>query len=293
MRRNDTVLRTGSGATFLSLGFQVEAFVSTQQQVPYFSDKPSRRDYEELVARVACGLEDDGHVIAVYPAWSSEPALQRLETVRTSLQTSRLVCYPTALPPLAGAVLVSLASAVAPYIEAPGSLLAALPALERELVVLAWLGSVANLLHPSPSVVQHLASWWPASAFGVSFWPEPSVKRLTKADGVVTVPTSHRPMLLAASAHDADPSWIESVVAPALGSPPLKKVPATPLGPRWWGTSKLVEAVAYPIDVPVTARRITQHQELFACRWCGESIASPRCPFCRLETSRAPLGGAA
>lgn len=103
---------------FISLGFKIEAFVSTQQAIAGFSDRPERQDYDGLLAAVELGLEDSGHVIAVYPEWSSEPARQRLETVRASLRTSRLVCYATSLPPLAGAVFVSLVYWVALVVRA-------------------------------------------------------------------------------------------------------------------------------------------------------------------------------
>jgi hypothetical protein len=83
-----------------------------------------------------------------------------------ALNTGRLVSYGTKLPPLAGSALVSLASAVSPYIKAPGVLVAALPELERELLILAWLSSVTGLDYPSPSFAQHVASLSPTFQVG-------------------------------------------------------------------------------------------------------------------------------
>src|SRR5680860_557953 len=78
------------------------------------------------------------------------------------------------------------------------------------------------------------------------------------------------------------------------GMPPTARFDATPLGPRWWGTARLVEAIAYPVDVPVTARRITQNLSPFLCRWCAEAIATRHCPFCGMDAARTALvGGAA
>ncbi len=277
----------------ISIGFKPESLVPDQGNIPTFVGDLPRDHYDELVDTVRRSIAEHGHVIALYPLWFKEPALQRLKTVRAALDTVRLATYGTPLPPLAGTVLASLTSAVSPYISSTGALVTALPALEKELVVLAWLGSVAGLATPAPSLWQHVRSSWPTTAFGVSFWPEPGVRLLTKKDRTVPVPRSYRPMLLAVSSHDGDASWIEDVVAPALGSPPIKEVAPTPLGPKWWGTTKLTEAVAYPVDVPVIARRITQGQRTFLCRWCTEAIASDQCPFCGLETAEPSLAGGA
>lgn len=288
-----TIGRQARDMAVISIGFPAEPFVPNQGDIPAFPSPLARDDYDLLVDTVRRGITDKGHVIALYPAWSPEPALQRLETVRSALDTVRLTSYGTPLPPLAGAVLAALASAVSPYISSAGALVTALPALEKELVVIAWLGSVAGLSTPAPSLWQHLVSAWPRSAFGVSFWPEPSVRLLTNKDRSVPVPTSYRPTMLAVSSHDGDAHWVKEVVGPALGSPPLKKVEPTPLGPKWWGTTKLTEAVAYPVDVPVIARRITEGQRTFLCRWCAEAIACDHCPFCGLETAEASLAGGA
>ncbi|MGH2749672.1 MAG: hypothetical protein ACRDK3_02170 [Actinomycetota bacterium] len=279
----------------ISIGFKAEAFVSGGGPIPAFSHEPEPHDLERLVDTVRSGIAGTGHALAIYPDYAAEPSLARLETVRTALNTASLTSYGTKLPPLAGATLTALASAVTPYIEAPGVLIAGLPSLERELLVLAWLGSVARLSHPAPSMTQHLVSMWPTTSFGVSFWPEPAVKTLGKKDRTVPLPTTFRPTMLAIAARDAGgPTWIEEVISPALGRPPTARFDPTPLGPRWWGTSKLVEAVAYPVDVPVIARRITQSLAPFLCRWCGEAIATRHCPFCGLDVaSNALAGGAA
>lgn len=277
----------------ISIGFKTEAFVPNQGSIPYFSHEPGPADYEQLVDIVRSGIDHTGHVLAIYPRYASEPALSRLETLRVALNTRRLASYGTKLPPLAGSALVSLASAVCPYVKAPGVLIAALPGLESELLILAWLGSVAGLDYPSPSMAQHIASVSPTTSFGVSYWPEPAVKTLHKKDRSVALPTTFRPMMLATSARDGDATWVDEIVTPGLGGPPVARFDPTPLGPKWWGTSKLVEAVAYPVDVPVTARRITQGLSPFLCRWCGEAIATRHCPFCGLDAAQNALSGGA
>jgi hypothetical protein len=279
----------------ISIGFKTESFVSGEGTIPAFSHTPAPNDFERLIDTVRSTIRESGHVIAIYPEYAAEPLLARLETVRTALNTRRLAPYGTGLPPLAGAALVSLAAAVTPYIKAPGVLFGGLPDLESELVMLAWLGSVSKLDNPSPSIGQHVLSMWPTSAFAVKFWPEPTVKTLRKKDRTLSLPTTFRPMMLATAPRDgADATWVEEVVLPGLGMPPTRRFDPTPLGPQWWGTARLVEAVAYPVDVPVTARRITQSLSPFLCRWCGDAITTRHCPFCGLDVAQTALvGGAA
>jgi hypothetical protein len=271
-------------AELIAVGFRTEPFVAGQGRVAGFPHQPAREDVEDLFDAVAGGIESCGHVIAIIPAWNAEPALQRLETVKAATDGGALATYATDLPPLAGAVLSSLAGALATHVESAGMLYAGFESLERELLVYAWMKSVAGLSRPAPSLAQHAISMWPGSSFGVTLQPDPLIKRLTKADRTLPFPTSYRPMCLAVSARPGgDVDWVTDVVGPGLGSPPVKQVDPMPEGPRWWGTSRFVEAVAYPIDVPVVARRITQGLARALCNWCGELIAGERCPFCGLD----------
>jgi hypothetical protein len=281
-------------AELVAVGFRGGSFVAGQGNVTAFPSQPGRDDVGDLVDAVASGLDGCGNVVAIIPAWDSEPALQRLETVKSAIDATSLAVYATEMPPLAGAVLTSLAGAVAGHAESAGMLCAGLPALERELIIYTWMGSVAGLAKPSPSLAQHAVSLWPPTAFGVSLQPEPLIKRLTRKDRSMPFPTSYRPMSLAVSVHGSgDAEWVKEVVAPGLGLPPVKEVEPAPGSSRWWGTSRLVEAVAYPIDVPVVARRMVQGLSRSLCKWCGELIGSDRCPFCALERSSGRNDGGA
>jgi len=281
-------------AELVAIGFCGGSFVAGEGNATAFPSQPSRDDFGALIDAVSSGLDACGNVIAVIPAWDSEPALRRLETVKTAIDANSLAVYATELPPLAGAVLTSLGGAVARHAESAGMLYAGLSALERELIIYTWMGSVAGLSKPSPSLAQHAISLWPPTAFGVSLQPEPLIKRLTPKDRSMPFPTSYRPMSLAVSAHGSgDGEWVREVVAPGLGNPPVKEVEPAPGSSRWWGTSRLVEAVAYPIDVPVVARRMVQGLSRSLCKWCGELIGSTRCPFCALERSFGRTDGGA
>jgi hypothetical protein len=273
-------------AAIVTVGFKSEDFVPGQGTLSSFVRQPERDDVERLVDAIRSTTASGAPALAIYPRWDPEPALRRLETANAAVGGASIGLYGTALPPLAGAVLASLASAAAAHVPATGILHAGLPALESELMVYAWLGSVAGLSSPAPTLAQHLMSLSPNTSFGVSVQPEPLIRRLTRSDRGMPVPTTYRPMCLAVAARDVTGRrWVEEVIARGLGSPPLKHVEETPHGPKWWGTPKLAEAVAYPIDVPVVARRISQNLTPTLCRWCGQAIASERCPFCGLDTS--------
>ena len=64
----------------------------------------------------------------------------------------------------------------------------------------------------------------------------------------VPLPRIERPSRLAVSDHGGNVAWVQTVNA-ALGDLEVRPVEPTPNGPTWWGTGKLVESVAYPVDV--------------------------------------------
>lgn len=251
----------------------------------------SGTDVGRLIDAVLSGIESAGSVVAIHPTWADEPARRNLQAVRSALMTDRLVIWPISLPPLAGAVLASVASVVSPHVASSGELVSALPAFSQQLLSATWLRSVASLREPSPTLGMHLASYLPRSAFAVCSWSDPPVRRLRDRDrGLPPPPVDGRRMAVAIASRDGDVGWVREVVVPALGRPPVVEVPPTPTGPEWWGTSQLVEAVAYPLEVSellAAARR----QIGLVCRWCGEKIASPPCPFCWMGTAdpRAPV----
>ena len=188
-------------------------------------------------------------------------------------------------------MLASLASAVAPHLPSLGVLVSVLPELEAELHVFTWLGSVSGLSVPAPSIGQHVASLSPGSAFGVSSYPEPSVHKLGR-DGVgVPLPRIERPSRLAVSDQGGNVAWVHAVNA-ALGDLEVRTVEPTPNGPSWWGTGKLVESVAYPVDVQRLGAELAQAADPWTCRWCRELIARSPCPMCghrgRAPRRRAP-----
>ena len=264
----------------LAFGLKPERFVGSEARIDAVLEPPPADEADVLVQALTSGIEDGGTVIAVLPQWFPPEGKLRLDMARSMLDTDRVAVHETALPPLAGAVLCSLASALAPHVPSAGVLASLLPELEAELHVFTWLGSVSGLSAPAPSFGQHLASLGPNSAFGVSSWPEPSVHKLSAGEPGVPLPEITRPSRMVVAPRTGDASWAKDTVNRALGGLPVAEVEATPGGPAWWGTSKVVESVVFPIDAEDLAQDLMADLDAWGCRWCRELIARSPCPLC-------------
>lgn len=264
----------------LAFGLKPERLVDSEGRIDAFVEAPRQEQVERLVEAVTSGLEAGGGVVAIVPTWFAPEGLMRLQMVQALLDTDRLAVHRTALPPLAGAALASLCSAVGRHVPGPGVLASLLPELEAELHVFTWLGSVSGLSSPSPSLGQHMASLTPGTSFGVSSWPQPSVHKLKGNAATVPLPQIQRPSRLAIAPRSGDPTWIRGPVNAALGHLSIREVEPTPHGPTWWGTGKLVESVAYPIDVEDLAAELGAALAPWVCRWCRELVARTPCPLC-------------
>jgi hypothetical protein len=263
----------------LAFGIRPERIVGEEGRIDAVPEPPKQEQSELLVEAVSSGVAAGGHVIAIVPTWFAPEALLRLEMARSLLDTDRLIVHETAMPPLAATVLASLASAAGRYAPSVGLLASLLPEFEAELHVFTWLGSVSKLSTPAPSLGQHVASLTPGTAFGVSSWPEPSVHRITTGDPSVPLPEIVRPSRLVVAPR-SDPHWITHTVNGALGGLPVLELEATPGGPAWWGTGKLVESVVCPADVRSLVVELLDTLEPWPCRWCDQLVARSPCPVC-------------
>jgi hypothetical protein len=147
------------------------------------------------------------------------------------------------------------------------------------LRVFAWLGSVARLPDPRPGPLQRLGSLLPGG-FVVSSWPEPVVRHVSRDRPALDLPSLDEGAAVLVAAGDGEADRLLRPLASVLGTAPRTAVPPTPLGPAWWGTERLVEAVAYPSAPGELAARLDTEITLESCRWCGERVASSPCPFC-------------
>jgi hypothetical protein len=264
----------------LVFGLRPERMLDTEGRIDAFLEPPGQDQVGVLVEAVRSGLQSGGSVIAIVPEWIGPTAIARVAMVRSMLDTHRLALHKTALPPLAATTLASLASACAPHAPSTGVLASLLPDLEGELHVFTWLGSVAGLSRPAPSFGQHLASLTPGSAFAVTSWPEPAVHRLRGDGAGVPVPELTRPTRLVVAPHVDRTGWVLDSINPALGGVEVRRLEATPGGASYWGTRKLVEAVAYPLDVHALVGEHVARLDPWTCRWCRELVARSPCPLC-------------
>jgi hypothetical protein len=267
-------------AVVLVFGLRPERLLDTEGRIDAFLEPPGQEQVGVLVEAVRSGLDEGGSVVAIVPEWIGGEAIARIAMVRSMLDTHRLALYDTALPPLAATVLASLASACAPFAPSAGVLASLLPELEAQLHVFTWLGSVTGLSTPTPSFGQHVASLTPGSAFAVSSWPEPAVHRLKGAGTDIPVPALDRPSRLVVAPRTEELDWIVNTVNPALGNLEVRRVEPTPRGAEWWGTGKLVESVAYPLDVQALVGQLVAALDPWTCRWCRELVARSPCPLC-------------
>jgi len=262
-------------------GLKLERIVGAEGRIDAVPEPPTQEQAGLLVEALRAGIEAGGTVVAIVPEWFPPEGLQRLEMARVLLDTERVAIHVTALPPLAATALASLASSLAPRLPSAGLLASVLDGLSEQLHSITWLGSVAGLKRPAPSLGQHIASLTPGSAFGVSSFPEPAVHRLRPGEATVPLPPIARPSrLVVAGRPGGEADWLTGPVNQALGSLPVVRVDATPHGPRYWSTAKLAEGVVCPVDADALAGELISAVEAWACRWCGELIARSPCPLC-------------
>jgi hypothetical protein len=267
--------------SIVTVGYQQADLVVEGRAVRRLGDTLSREGLADLVDLTRDAITAGRHVLVVYPAWSAEPTRARIQIVRSSLETTRLVGYATSATPLAGAVLASLTDALVRYLPSAGLLLAALPLLERQLIAVTWLARVCGLADPAPTVWQHLASWWPQSAFVATSWPWPAVRQIGGPGDFVDLPRARAPIGLAVASRNGDEGWVQRCVIPQLGlKPRIHEVAPSPLGPRRWGCKRLVEVVVYPLDIESTAEALTRTLRVRRCGECREEIATEMCLLC-------------
>ncbi len=235
-----------------------------------------------LIATLEDALSRAARAIVVLPDWLEDAALRRLQTAAGLLESDRIAVHRTSLPPLAASVTAALAAAMAESVAGAGPLAGALPAIEDELLVGAWAGSVSGLERPEPSMAQHARSALPGSGFAIRVQPDPCVVTLGRDGSGNPFEPPELPIEVVVAAGPAgNLDWVLDVAVPALGGPPVSELGEQTSGAeRWWGTAKVVELVGHPADLRRLAERAVP-ADLVACRWCAEPVAAGRpCPFC-------------
>ncbi len=284
-----------ASVTVIGVGCELDRLFAGQPAALPIPAPPGQDDLRDLFDTIAGPLRGGQGVIVIIGDWLPDEAMRRVRTIHSLLQTDRVAVHVTSLPPLAASVMAALAAALAPRAPSAGALAGGLRAVEDELYVLAWTGSVAGLQHPSVSLLHHARSLLPGSAFGVGLQPELFVHPVSREPEVPLSACEHPLELLVAPTDSAELSWVLEVVAPALGDVPVRELPPTMHGPQWWGSSRLVEVVGVPGELEWLAARAFA-EPLAPCSWCGEPIMATPCPFCGEAASpaagRSPSGRA-
>lgn len=233
----------------------------------------------DLVDALRTALDGARRVVVIHADWLADDALARMQTARAALDTRRVALVASDLPPLAGDVLCSVAGTIAPRMIHAGRLVGAIPSVAAELVVLAWLRRVSGLKRPPPSMLQHAASAVSRRGFYVQVQPAPFVRQVDPSKPIAPM-VSSKQMELVVADREGDPGWVSDVLSPAMGDLPLLEVDPSPEGPAWWGTARLTEVVAVPVDLEALAVRVTTDLRLRECGWCGTRVTSSPCAFC-------------
>jgi hypothetical protein len=246
---------------------------------------------EEQVTRTSAALDAYGHLIALAPADPADPARRRLHTVRSALEADRMAIVPSALPPLAVALLAEQLRQLSGTDLGPGVLAGAARLLTYYLHSGALLGSVARLDRVPVGVGAHVKSLVPGRHFAVLAHPEPYLAA-AEPDAVPPGPGYQTQLTIAGKG--LDPGWITGPLAGAWRTQHLREVPLPTDSVRWWGTAKLVEFTAYIADVGMLYQLVTSVRR-DTCTWCGLEVIGDQCLFCatRLGDRTAPAKHAA
>jgi hypothetical protein len=256
-----------------------------------YTPAASRRDLTRLADMIGPELGRGSTIVAVLQERAAEPLHARLLALRSAFATTRLLVHRTALPPLAAGLLVRTVLelgrevAVAPTVLATG-----MARLERLVAGAAWLGSVARLQHPNPSVGMHARSLLPGAGFGAVVDADPRVVRLGR-DGLLPLPALTPPdgwRVILASAEGTDVAPVERTLATKAPGSQVTRVPLSATSVAWWGTSKLVEVAYAPRDPMRLYRQLLGEEGPSTCDWCTEVVAQDPCPLCRARSQPAP-----
>ena len=243
-------------------------------------------DLAAIVQQVHLAVDRGECLIAVCGQAEAATVRRSVHLARTAEAGAPVALHVSPLPPLGRHLLLSMADALAGELGA-GELVAALHALEDRLLVLAVLGGVSRLERPSPSLGQHIASWWRTTSFVVQAWPVGGVHRLRRdrqalsADPGDICPglpaaAAERVRVTAGGGHRSGPA-AEALLAALAADRTVEHEPSTQAR-RWWGTEDAVEVCLAPLNLADTAQAA---RELCApCPWCGEPAPAPRCPMC-------------
>lgn len=241
---------------------------------------PQTQSLEDALGETSAVLEQHGFLIVVYAAGAPAPVVRRLHTVRSVLESDRIVLLPIDLPPLAVAVLArQLAHLAAAF--SPGVVASAARLLTHYLYAGAVLGSVSRLDRvpgtPFAQLAAHVKSWLPGGQFAVLAGPKPELVKV--AEGVTLPGPTFATGLYVAQGHLVS-EWIERTLVPSWQVEGVAAVPLPADSAGWWATGKVIEFAAGITD-PSVLQHVVASVRRDQCPWCRLEIIGDRCVRCQ------------
>lgn len=219
-------------------------------------------------------------LLGLHPAWQRDPWAHDLALLRVAAEAPQVVPVPLDLPPLAGSVLAGLLALLGADHE-PAETLAAIGPLCSTTKVMAVLGTLAGLEHVPVSVGEHLISLVPGTVHLVVTGAHGRVVRVRRRRLQLPLPgpSPHLGLLVAAGRRGDDES-VRQTLAATGWAPRTATVEPTTLGPRWWGTDRLVEVVLYPTHEARVHGAMRHLPAVITCSWCDRRTPRLPCVFC-------------
>ncbi|MEU6364527.1 hypothetical protein ABZ876_02000 [Streptomyces sp. NPDC046931] len=220
-------------------------------------------------------VEQHGYVIALHAASGDDPAVQRLRTARSILESDRIALLGVDLPPLGLALLAQQLRRLSVCDLSPGVLASSVRLLAHYVYAGALLGSVTRLDRVPVPLTTHAKSWAPNAHFAVLAHPRPQLVRIGQEE--LPGPEFGTRMVVAAGQPPSD--WVTAHLAPAWRVQGVTTVPLPKGSGPWWGTQRLVEFAAGLHDVSVLYQLVSSVRRE-VCHWCGLELIGDRCGFC-------------
>ncbi|MBB5938206.1 hypothetical protein [Streptomyces zagrosensis] len=237
---------------------------------------PGSQPLEAAIGDAAALLDQQGYLVALYPAASPPALIRRLHTVRAVLESDRIALVPLDLPPLAVAVLARQLRQLSVADFSPGVLACAARLLMHYVYAGAQLSSVTRLEKVPVSMGAHLRSWVPGTQFGVLVHPTPQLVVVGRdADPPGPGFATH----LTIARGQAHAEWATSTLATAWRVHGVQEVPLPTESARWWGTPRVTEFAA-AIPDPSVLYQLVASVRREECHWCGLELIGDRCAFC-------------
>ncbi|MFC8076341.1 hypothetical protein ACFUN8_12495 [Streptomyces sp. NPDC057307] len=254
----------------------------TDQQTPTAAllQAPDAQPLEAALADMQVLVEQQGYVVAVYPASIPVAHEQRLHTVRSVLESDRIALLKLDLPPLGLAVLVRQLRQLSICDFSAGVVASAARLLSHYIHAGALLNSVTKLDRVPVSLKSHAKSWVPGSQFGVLANPDPQLIKI--GNGELTGPEFGTQLLVGKGQLQSD--WVTATLAPAWKVQGVQEMGLLADSPRWWGTSKMIEFAAFLPDISVLYQLVSSVRRE-VCSWCGLELIGDRCGFCSAPLS--------